>query len=151
MADVAFTGTGRCYCGHTRVETSARPDAVAICHCEDCRRVTGAALPAFAAFHGAALTFTPDMGRYIEHVPGVRRSFCSRCGSPLAATFDYLPDRIYVPVGLLDFCPDLEPTLICHSAHALPWVTRIAALPHHEGSGRAGVGRPEDKATCGKW
>ena len=76
--------SGRCYCGATTIETSEAPQVVAYCHCSDCRRVTGAPVAAFAAFDEAAVSFTPDAGQEISVNPGVTRSHCRSCGSPLA-------------------------------------------------------------------
>ena len=42
--------TGRCYCGKTTIRASRPPQMVAYCHCQDCRRATGAPVAAFAAF-----------------------------------------------------------------------------------------------------
>lgn len=128
--------TGRCYCGASTFSATTPPEHVAICHCVDCRRITGAAVPAFAAFGPDQMTITPDPGPGIEATPGVRRCFCQTCGSPLSATFDYLPDQVYVPIGILDSAETLNPDLHCHSADMLPWVETMNGLPHHKKSAR---------------
>ena len=78
----------------------SRPATVTYCHCKDCRRVSGAPVSALAAFTSDALTWEPELGPAIEINEGVRRWFCGSCGSPLAAQYSYLPDQVYVPVGL---------------------------------------------------
>ncbi len=128
--------TGRCYCGAVALRMRAPPDTVAVCHCVDCRRVTGAAMAAFAAFSENALSMTPDQSAGVEINPGVRRWFCKTCGSRLAATFDYLPGQVYVPVGVLDFAPDLTPQMHCHSAQMLPWLNSLDALLRYDKSAR---------------
>lgn len=128
--------TGRCYCGAVTLSIEKRPETVAICHCTDCRRVTGAAVAAFAAFARGTVAISPDPGNGFEVTPGVRRWFCRTCGSPLAATFDYLPQQIYVPVGVLDFADELTPELQCHSANKPPWFETLHQLPKHEKSAR---------------
>lgn len=136
--------TGQCYCGAVSLRFASRPETVAICHCLDCRRLTGAALPAFAAFSSENVTITPDQGAGFEKTPGVRRWFCKDCGSPLAATFDYLPGQIYVPVGVLDFAPDLMPAIHCHAEKMLPWLHDLDGLPRHEQSARSSLLRAEE-------
>lgn len=128
--------TGRCYCGAHTISATTLPAQVAICHCGDCRRVSGAAVPAFAAFDIAHVTIAPDPHQGIQVTQGVRRWFCKQCGSPLAATFEYLPGQIYIPVGVLDFAADLNPDLHCHSAAMLSWLENMHELPHHEQSAR---------------
>ena len=76
---------GQCLCGGIRYELHARIQAVTHCHCQMCQRAHGAAFASYGAvrqteFHivkGAALL------RQYASSPGVLRSFCSHCGSPL--------------------------------------------------------------------
>ena len=89
----------------------------------------------FVAVPGASLTITPDPGP-VSAVPGVDRWFCRSCGSPLAARFEYLPDQIYLPVGILDQAADLAPGLHCHDDSRLPWLELADHLPRHASSGR---------------
>ncbi|MEO1459524.1 MAG: GFA family protein [Pseudomonadota bacterium] len=130
--------TGRCYCGASRIVAAGAPVVAAYCHCEDCRRWTGAAVPAFVAFEAAAVTL-PAEAATLTARPGVERWFCSRCGSPLAARFDYLPDQIYIPVGVLDTPEAFAPALHCHADARIPWVDLADRLPRHAASGRAAL------------
>jgi len=114
--------TGRCYCGATTIRAIRPPQTVAYCHCTDCRRVTGAPVAAFAAFDEAAVTVAPDEGRRVSINPGVERTFCGTCGSPLTGRYDYLPGQVYVPVGVLDQAAQLVPQLHAHEANRLPWL-----------------------------
>ena len=114
--------TGRCYCGATTIRASAPPLAIAYCHCTDCRRVTGAPVAAFAAFDERTVTFTPDEGRKVTANPGVERTFCAACGSPLAGRYNYLPGQVYIGLGLLDQAADLAPQLHAHEGERLEWL-----------------------------
>lgn len=128
--------SGRCYCGRTTISASAAPKTVAYCHCEDCKRSTGAPVAAFAAFDEAAVTFSPDEGKKISRVEGVTRSFCPACGSPLTGRYDYLPDTIYVPMGLLDTAEDFPPEMHAHCHNQLCWLHLSDDLPRHGASAR---------------
>ncbi|MBZ8132276.1 GFA family protein [Afifella sp. IM 167] len=114
--------TGHCYCGAVAVRAMRAPEVVAWCHCDDCRRVTGAPAAAFAGFAEGHLSFEPDEGRAAPGAPGVRRSFCAECGSPLASRFDYLPGQVYVPLGILDQAGEMEPQLHSYDSRRLPWL-----------------------------
>lgn len=129
--------TGRCYCGATTIHATSRPTAVAYCHCSDCRRVTGAPVGAFAAFETSTLTFTPDEGRSVSVNPGVTRTFCETCGSPLTGRYDYLPNAVYVALGLLDQAYSLPPELHAHDGMRLQWLHIDDDLERHSGSARA--------------
>nr|WP_275113661.1 GFA family protein [Roseobacter cerasinus] len=109
---------------------------VSYCHCSDCRRVSGAPVSAFAAFREAVLRFEPTPGPPVSHAPGVTRWFCRDCGSPLAATYDYLPGQIYVPLGLIDQSAELPPSLHSHATSRLPWLHLADQLPRAEHSAR---------------
>ncbi len=129
--------TGRCYCGATRLHAETPPIAMAYCHCSDCRRVTGAPVAAFAAFDSAKVTFSPNEGRTVNVNPGVTRSFCPNCGSPLAGRYDYLPNTVYIAVGLLDQADNFPPELHAHYANKLAWLPINDDLCRHPGSARS--------------
>ena len=135
MEDLA-ENTGRCYCGATTLRATRAPNAVAYCHCVDCRRVTGAPVAAFAQFADDALAFSPDEGREVRVTPGVVRTFCAACGSPLTGRYDYLPGRVYVPLGLLDQADAMAPGMHAHVAQKIIWLHIQDDLPRCQGSAR---------------
>ncbi len=116
---------------------TTQPQTVAHCHCTDCRRWTGGPVAAFAAFDRAALTATPPLGMPAVHTVGVERWNCRACGSPLAAQFDYLPDQVYVPLGVIDQIDAMAPELHCHADAAPVWLHITDDLPRQTGSARA--------------
>ncbi|AXS42458.1 GFA family protein [Breoghania sp. L-A4] len=132
--------TGRCYCGVTTFHASAPPSFVAYCHCADCRRVTGAPVAAFAAFRCEEVTFAPDEGRVVNTNPGVTRSFCGSCGSPLAGRYDYLPGMVYIGVGLLDQADAYPPARHAHAGEKLAWLHITDDLERDVGSARDHLG-----------
>ncbi|MEM9784149.1 MAG: GFA family protein [Pseudomonadota bacterium] len=101
----------------------------------DCRRWTGAPVAAFAAFPAGSVTLTPDPGPF-STVAGVERWFCRSCGSPLAARFDYLPDQIYVPIGVIDQADTILPAMHSHHGARLSWLHIDDDLPRPDASAR---------------
>ena len=79
-----MTTTGRCLCGATQFEFTGEVVETAHCHCESCRRQTSSPVATIVTIHELALRIT--RGRPNEYIssPGVRRSFCGTCGSPIA-------------------------------------------------------------------
>jgi len=114
--------TGQCYCGAISLESSEHPSDVVYCHCNDCRRVSGAPVAAYAAFGTAAVSFTPREGKSVSVNPGAVRYFCDECGSQLASRYDYLPGKIYIAVGVIDRVESLVPTSHAHNHNRLPWL-----------------------------
>ena len=130
--------TGRCYCGEISFSSTRPPITVAFCHCKDCRRWTGSPAPAFAAFAPDAIKANPALGTPVVTNPGVARWNCTKCCSPLAATFDYIPDQIYVPLGLIDQADQLPAEIHCHSQQQLDWL-------HIEDEAIRGTGTARDE------
>jgi len=109
--------TGRCYCGTTTLQSPEAPQAVAYCHCDDCRRVTGAPVAAFAAFNETAVSLKPNEGKSISVNSGVTRTFCESCGTPLTGRYDYLPNVVYIPLGIVDQANEFPPELHAHESN----------------------------------
>lgn len=128
--------TGRCYCGAVTLSSQAAPQTVAYCHCVDCRRWTGSPVAGFAAFDPQDIQVTPALGSSFSAVPGVDRWSCPTCGSPVAARFDYLPDQVYVPIGLLDQIDDLPPQTHSHYGEHVAWLHIDDSLPRAASSAR---------------
>ncbi|MEM8750050.1 MAG: GFA family protein [Pseudomonadota bacterium] len=114
--------TGHCYCGAISFESHKQPQTVAYCHCEDCKRASGAPVAAIAAFAADAIAFSPNAGTGFSPSEGVTRHFCGKCGSPLMSRFDYLPDQAYVPLGILDDASRLAPKVHAYESQRYPWL-----------------------------
>lgn len=80
-----------------------------------------------------SITGTPKDTLYES---GVARQNCPDCGSPLTAVFPYLPDQIYVPLGLFDAAENLVPQVHCFAGKALSWAIHEDGLPREGGTGR---------------
>jgi len=131
--------TGRCYCGKTTVSATQAPQTIAYCHCVDCRRWTSAPVAAFAAFAEKAVAFTPSEGRQVTVSPGVTRTFCESCGTPLTGRYDYLPGQVYVGVSIFDQCNDLVPRIHTHESTRLNWLHIDDNLPRVALTGRSKI------------
>ena len=103
--------------------------------------MTGAPVAAFAAFESSTVSFLPNEGRAVSVTPGVTRTFCDTCGSPLSGRFDYLPNTIYIPVALLDQADAFPPELHAHDASRLAWLHIDDGLERHAGSARSQLAR----------
>lgn len=112
------------------------PLVVTYCHCNDCRRLSGAPVAAFAAFTDEMLRFDPPLDAGRSHFEGVTRWFCQACGTQLAAAYDYLPDQLYTPVGLWEQADQLSPARHAHYDAKLCWLKLTDELPKDTGSAR---------------
>lgn len=139
--------TGHCYCGASRFCVARPPLSSAYCHCDNCRRWTGAPVAGFAAFPETAPVFEPALGPPLYDKGGVRRWTCPKCGSPLMASFEYLPDQVYIPLGLIDQADSLPPQIHCHDGARFSWLDIHDDISRSHGSGRDTL---NDTATRGR-
>lgn len=122
--------TGRCLCGATRYRIDAAPLWSAHCHCDSCRRATGAPM---ASYLGAALAATSwDGPARLSHStsPGTFWDRCGQCGSPLAFRAARYPGEIHLHVATLDRPEDYRPDMQVHVDEQLPWLHLADPPPH---------------------
>ena len=120
MEAIAFAGG--CLCGAIRYRAGAEPIWVAYCHCASCRRATGAPVTAYAGFSAADFTYVGGAPAHYASSPGVRRSFCSRCGTPLTYEGERWPGEVHVLLGTLDRPERLEPQGHAFREEQIPWL-----------------------------
>lgn len=113
---------GRCLCGAVTIAASGPPKWTAWCHCESCRRHTGAPASAFAGFEREQVTISGDAFTRFASSPGVRRGFCARCGSTLTYEGDRWPSEIHLHVGVFEAPQDFPPESHAFEAERVAWV-----------------------------
>lgn len=127
------TVRGRCLCGDIRYEYRGDPVATVHCHCESCRRHTSAPIATFVCVAKASFRFISGTPTVYVSSPGVRRSHCGRCGSPIAYESGRHPEQIHLYAGTLDDPAAAAPTFHVHVAEQLPWFDTLDDLPRYEG------------------
>jgi len=103
--------TGGCLCGAVRYEVHGPLRAVVMCHCTQCRRMTGHIMAATAARHRDFRLLSEEGLRWYTSSEEARRGFCMLCGSTLfwqGAARDYLS----IAAGSLDDSSGLR--IACH-------------------------------------
>src|SRR3990167_9473369 len=92
---------GRCLCGAGRFQAVGAPRWVLWCHCESCRRHSGAPASVFVAFADDVVTVPRGEIATFASSPGVERGFCARCGSTLTRSNARLPQGNHLPLAAL--------------------------------------------------
>ena len=80
-----MTRTAHCSCGALRVEVSADPDVVGICHCGECQRRTGSVFSVSAFFKKEHVRAEGPSNIYVrdgQEGRKVRMHFCPTCDRP---------------------------------------------------------------------
>ena len=124
-----ITHSGRCFCGDVRVDATGSPKWVAFCHCESCRRQTGAPVSAYASFPSENVDWSGEPPGVFESSPSVRRGFCRRCGSPLFYEGARWPGETHLHLGVLDDAHALAPTGQGFKKERLPWLHVDVRIP----------------------
>lgn len=115
---------GGCLCGHIRYRAAGSPHSVTHCHCEQCRRYTGA-ICATGVAHKAEnidwLNGEPTL--YRESDASINgRSFCPKCGSSIA-DHKLTDGDIWLYVGTLDHPATVAPQNHIFIEEKIPWVS----------------------------
>lgn len=117
---------GRCLCGAVRLRAIGAPKWVLWCHCESCRRHSGAPASVFVSFADDAVTIlSGEIAKFMSS-PGVERGFCSRCGSTLTCSNPRLPGETHFHIGAFDRASELTPTGEFFADERLPWFNERA-------------------------
>jgi hypothetical protein len=114
--------TGGCLCGAVRFEARGEPKWTAYCHCNSCRKHTGAPVSAYAGYERANVAFTKGALSTFASSPGVKRGFCSACGSTLTYEGDRWPTEMHFHVGAFDAPQDFPPKGHAFPEERIPWL-----------------------------
>ena len=115
---------GGCLCGAVRFVARGQPKGVYWCHCQSCRKHSGAPASVFVAFEHAAYTVTKGQIIKFDSTPGrTTRGFCGRCGSTLTCETVSLPTETHFHLGAFDRAAELQPTRKQYfTEERLPWL-----------------------------
>ena len=129
---------GGCLCGAIRFVATGAPLWAANCHCQSCRRSAGAPFAAFVGFPPDRIAFTAGTPATYASSPGVVRSFCSDCGTPIAFEADRFAGETHLYVCTLDDPSAVSPTMHVHVGEQLAWLHLNDGLLRYRTSSRDG-------------
>lgn len=117
---------GGCLCGKVRYQSAQQPLMSAACHCKHCQKQSGSAFSVNLIVPLAALDITGDSLATFDDIGasgmGVKRHFCSHCGSPIHSELDAMPGVAALKAGTLDDASWVRPQVNMWCASAQPWV-----------------------------
>lgn len=85
----------------------------------------------FVGFSRHQISYTAGERQIYESSPGVRRGFCSRCGTPLSYEADRSPGEIHLYISTLDEPDKFIPKFHVFYAERIPWFEIADDLPRH--------------------
>ena len=125
---------GSCLCGAIRYEIDGSLDRLTHCHCSQCRKAHGAAFGSYVRVGQVAFRFVTgndDVASYVSS-PGVRRTFCKRCGARLQFIRESRPDAFWLAAGTLDDDPGTRPLHHIFVGSKAPWFEITDGLPQYD-------------------
>ncbi|MGB8326753.1 MAG: GFA family protein [Steroidobacteraceae bacterium] len=124
--------SGRCLCGAVRYECDAPTSVPCFCHCQSCRRASGAHAVAWMTVDRRKLRFLQGTPQAIRSSEQVTRTFCGHCGTPLTYRHEQrYGDSIDVTVCTLEDPGRVTPADHIWMEDAVAWDRPADTLPQH--------------------
>lgn len=134
---------GGCLCGAVRYKSTAAPVRCVICHCEYCRKHSGAPCLSFVHFPIKAFTWLTKEPRRYQSSRYAERGFCPECGSTLSMREEVLGDRVQVTLGSLDYPERVQPQDHVWTQSQISWFEVEDKLPRFPRSSTSAPSKAE--------
>ena len=123
--------TGGCRCGAVRYRAEVDdPTRHGLCHCEDCRRSSGAPAGAWLAVPKDSFSVTRGEARRWDGNGGAERYFCGTCGTGLYYLNDaVLPGIADIQSATLDDAANYAPGAQIQCAERLGYMAKLGEMP----------------------
>lgn len=126
--------TGGCQCGAVRYAIDGSVNWQGHCHCESCRRAISAAVSSFIGIEDGNWRWERVAPQVYNSSPGVERTFCATCGSPISYRSDAWPTEMHFHAATLDDTSAFNPAFHVFMAEAVAWRPHEDGLPTHDGT-----------------
>jgi len=117
--------TGSCLCGDITYEVSSDPVNMWNCHCDACRKITGASFATNVFVKEADVRITKGTPSTFENAADsgntMTRCFCPQCGSPLFNKNSGRLGILVVRAGSIDDAGFVKPWANLYTSRALPF------------------------------
>ncbi|WP_320152875.1 GFA family protein [uncultured Tolumonas sp.] len=125
---------GSCLCNAIQYEIQGELGPTMMCHCSKCRKANGSAYAINAAVKIDQFHFIKgqELVSEFESSPGVFRSFCKQCGSPLLSRRPSQPDIVRLRIGTLDTPVDVKPLAHIFVSSKASWDEIHDDIPQYE-------------------
>ena len=126
--------TGSCLCRSVKYVITNPIKAVANCHCNTCKKITGGVFETIAVIGEKDLEITAGEETLTTYQVSEHalKHFCRTCGTPIFNLHKKYPGNCMVHVGSLDRPSLVEPAINIFCESMLPWVKGIADLQSFE-------------------
>lgn len=125
---------GSCLCNAIQYEIHGELGPTMMCHCSKCRKANGSAYAVNAVVKTDEFHFVKgkEFVAEFESTPGVFRSFCKQCGSPLYSRRPSQPDLLRLRIGTLNTPVDVKPLAHIFVGSKASWDEIHDDIPQYE-------------------
>lgn len=106
--------SGKCLCGSVSYKVSVDPSFVLNCHCEDCRRSTGAVFGTNVFVAEDKVQITGKLSSYSHTADSgntMTKRFCPKCGTLLFGNSSGRQNSVSIRAGTIDQFDLIEPQM----------------------------------------
>lgn len=129
-----MTTIARCSCGTHTLALPGPPPRVTLCFCRPCQKRTGGPYSVNAYYPAEGLRLpdlpahrrTADSGRWLDD------HFCPTCAAILFYRFEWKPQVVGVPVGMIDGWEGAAPDRAVFLCNQPPWVVLPEGIERFE-------------------
>ncbi len=137
--NAAVRTVGHCQCRNIEYEFRGEPKWVMHCHCESCRRAVSSPVATYVGVRLEQFSYLKGEPTYYESSPGVKRYFCTKCGSPMAYAGDRWPGEVHLFHGTLADPAQWPPTGHAYVSEQVPWFEVSDHLPRYASTAGKGA------------
>lgn len=130
--------SGGCFCGAVRYTVTGEVFNSTLCHCADCRRVSGAPAVAWFSARRADFRFTHGEPQRFASSEHVLRGFCPGCGTTLSFEDARWPEELDIATASLDDPEAVPPGDHTFVRSRLGWMKLDDGLPEYPATRAAG-------------
>lgn len=120
--------SGGCQCGAIRFEADGPPKFISNCHCQSCRKATGAAFSTWVGFESERTKWAKGAPYFYASSEGVERGYCQACGTPLTYAGEKWAGELHFLIGVFDDPSLFTPRTEAFPEDALSWAPRMKDL-----------------------
>lgn len=125
---------GSCLCNSIQYEIHGELGPTMMCHCSKCRKANGSAYAVNAVVKTDEFHFVKgkELVSEFESSPGVFRTFCKQCGSPLYSRRPSQPELLRLRIGTLDTPVEVKPIAHIFVGSKASWDEIHDNIPQYE-------------------
>ncbi|KPI34467.1 uncharacterized protein AB675_4057 [Cyphellophora attinorum] len=137
--------TGSCFCEKVKIEYSGEPAMTALCHCADCRKISGGlyshniVVPVSAFNITSGKSTLKEISKTADSGKSITSAFCTDCGTTVFRYGDSFggPDGMrIIKAGVLDDVDVLnntKPGAELYASERISWVQKVGGSEDKKG------------------